>query len=181
MQADVVKLPLRRKVYINYLRTIFECGEGPVCISRNHDIGKLVTSLRCYSDTPVHPEWASDYELLDVILPQSDYSKKNRHFVYWTREFTEMINDTIEVYLNTYFGTFMFMSSQLGIQQKDALAGFQAGLNADDDDQLFDRFKKRHYRFRLSVHEFLDSSLRLAGLRIPKRILKRRSKHRISL
>ena len=180
MQADIVKLPLRRKVYLNYLRTIFDCLDGPVIITKNHDIGRLITSLRCYSDVPVVPEWTSEYELLDVILPQSDYSKKDRHFVYWTREFTEMINDTIEVLLNTYFGTYMFMSSQLGIQQKDALAGFQAGLNADDDDQLFDRYKKRHYRFRLSVHEFLDSSLRLAGVRVPKRVLKRRSKCRLT-
>ncbi|MFH0762257.1 MAG: hypothetical protein V2A67_12210, partial [Bacteroidota bacterium] len=121
-------LPLKKDILVDYLRFVFNDSKtGPITVNRNEDVGKYICSMVRSKQLPVKTICPEGYYSVELILPDSTFSTAKNHFLYFTREDIEMINDHLLADFSIFFRRFMLIGDDIGIQQKDLLEAIIAG------------------------------------------------------
>lgn len=160
----LITLPLRKEVHEDYLRYVFKSRKSvPVQLNRDEDLGRYITSRIRYSDTPVRADIPSGHEPVDLLLPKSTLSTAANRFVFFTAEDVQMINDYISADFSIFFRQFMSSGQHMGIEQKDLIEAFLVGCRIRLDGRKFEMLKKKDYRFRMKIHDFVAESMKAIG------------------
>lgn len=104
-----------------------------------------------------------------IILPDHRTSTDKWKYVYFTRENTDRINDFLLASFNIFFQSYMLAGDQMNIDQKDLLEAFLSGTGIRDVGKKYETFKKKDYRHRKKVHDFLVNALQVIGIHSNKK------------
>jgi len=158
-------LPLKKEILVDYLRFVFNASRtGPVHITRSEDIGKYICSMARSRDLPVKQIIPEEYHQVELILPDGPYSTTKNHFLFFTREDIEMINDHLMADFSIFFRRFMLIGDDIGIQQKDLLEAIIAGCRIRINEQKFEMLKKKDYRYRTKIYNYVVQSIKLVNI-----------------
>lgn len=165
-----VKLSVRNRDMRCYLHYLFSCNESIIKVSRNHDIGLLLTSLVCYQNNQDTRE-GEDIVVLD--LPSSCSTRSATYkYCYYSREAEAKINDILRVYFNMDLHSHFLQGTSMSLSKRIVVESFiiSRGLVDVSDDTL----GKRYYRYQSDqinkkVRRYLDKCY-LVEMRIKNNI-----------
>lgn len=146
-----VKLHLKNKVNEDYLRWVFNSRKGHIPIRSKQDIGKFIISKVCTSTTP---QISHGENHITILLPLNHF-KESKTFLYFDDFATEQINKAINFYFNSDFRQFCLSGAEKGIQKHIIITAFIRLHNLTNTKDLYERLKKKDYRRRKMVDEFL--------------------------
>jgi len=112
-----------------------------------------------------------------IILPETRTGTENWKYVHFTREDMDRINDYLQATFNIFFQSYMMAGDQMKIDQKDLLEAFLTGTGISDVGKKFETFKKKDYRHRKRVHEFMVVALQRIGIQPAKIYINENSHH----
>ncbi len=181
-------LPVRKQNMIPFIYTLFDSEFGnPLKLSRNHFLGRFITSLRTYSDFPVKQQIPKDWIPVVVEFPNSTYSTADRRFIYFNMECVEIINDAIQATFDLHFYLYFFNSASLAklaeeispdaeLTKSDVVESFIVGYNLVDFGSPYDQIKKRDYRTQMKIFEAQKAALLKKAYRYLRKILENQHK-----
>lgn len=158
MEERKVVLQLKKPHYEKYLMYLFDQSTGTIRINRSNEAGKYLSSRVRYSDLPVQrPEGIT----IDLLMPSSELDGSKSHFLYYSPEDTQRINDFLSSSSALDFSMMVHVgTNELNIDRKTVISIF-SGIMFDDD--KYEMLKKKEYRKRLKTKDFLVKSIKTLG------------------
>lgn len=155
-----VALEIRKALYRDYLNYLFSRDqEGRYIVTRGNDFGKLLCSRVQYSQLPVKKGQPGEKTIV-LLLPSSrPLANARNHYLFYTKEDQEKIQDLLEVVFNIDFDRFYLQGCKMQMMQKDIIQSFivtRKLVNLIGDNETL---KKRQYRDELVTLKNLTSSL----------------------
>lgn len=154
-----VVLDIRKNLYRDYLNYLFlQDANGQYHVTRNNDFGKLLCARVQYSELPVRKVVGDKTVMLQLPKSRPLANAKN-HFLFYSKEDQEKINDELEVMFNIDFDRFYLQGLKLQMMQKDIIQSFiltRKLINLIGDNETL---KKRQYRDELDNLKNLTNSL----------------------
>jgi hypothetical protein len=163
--ADSVKIQFRNELIADFFAGTFGSShKSTVKISRSNDIGKFVYSLVKYSDFPLPPfsKSAEHYIVIDAILPDNVFNTADSHYIYFTKEDQQRINDYVTAYFNQEIRAYLIMGQELKLLQKDIIEIFMANYHLDP--VKHSGLIKKDYRWRMKVKEKISQIAKAYGM-----------------
>jgi len=162
--AETIKLIIRKEEHEDYLRFVFGSQKkGPILIDRNKDIGKYISSRVRYADNPQTLRSVKGEFLVDLILPERGLRTAASHFVHFSLEDIDKINDYLTAEFNQFFRGYMLAGEEMNIEYKDLIESFMMGIGIRNPGTKFDTLKKKDYRHRDKIHKIVVESLQRIG------------------
>ena len=162
--AETIKLTVRKEEHEDYLRFVFGSPRrGPITIDRSKDIGKYISSRVRYADTPQSLKGGKEEFILELILPERGLRTAASHYVHFTQEDVDKINDYLTAEFNQFFRAYMLAGEEINIEYKDLIEAFMLGIGIRNPGTKFDTLKKKDYRHRDKIHKIVLESLQRIG------------------
>jgi len=168
-EMRIVKLPIFNPIHRNFLYGLFRQElETPIVLDRNQDLGAYISSWIRYADTPkIH-----DNEMcVDVVAPIRISRSADKHFLNFSKEDVQKINDHIKSVYEFDRDRFIYSGSKQDYQQKDVIEAYIISrklipfFNGD-----IETIKKREYREEINLLKKMANNMRLQAYRKAKRI-----------
>jgi hypothetical protein len=145
-----VSLSIKKPIYLDYLKGIFEKKNGYYQLSRDHDLGKLIISLIQYKKHPT--KHLLDHTTIVFILPEGrSLANATKHYLYISKESEAKVNEALDAIFNIDFDRFCIQGRKMQMMQKDIIQAFilkrKICTLIGDNETL----KKREYRDQLSL------------------------------
>lgn len=156
-------LPVKKQEHVAFLYDMFETPPGqPLKISRTTFVGRFITALRKYSDTPVKANIPEGWQSVVIEFPLTPNSTCNERFNYFSIEYAEQINDFIQASFDLFFHVYFFdltgmpkigsdESSEETLSKMHLVDSFIAGLNLVNIGSATETIKKREYRREMEL------------------------------
>lgn len=162
--AETIKLAIRKEEHEDYLRFIFGAPrKGAIPIDRIRDVGKYICSRVRYSDKPLPPKLLKGDILVDLILPERGLRTATTHYLHFTQEDVDKINDFITAEFNQFFRAYMLAGMEIKLEYKDLIDAFMTGIGIRNPGTKFDTLKKKDYRHRDKIHKMMVQNLHNLG------------------
>lgn len=162
--AETIKLIIRKEEHEDYLRFVFGSPKkGPVTIDRCRDVGKYICSRVRYSDKPQSSAVAKGEFPVELILPERGLRTATSHYLYFTQEDIDKINDFLTAEFNQFFRGYMLAGEDMNMDYQDLIEAFMAGIGIRNPGTKFDTLKKKDYRHREKIHKILSENLQRVG------------------
>lgn len=145
-----ISLSIKKAIYRDYLKSIFEMRNGGHLLSRDHDFGKFVISRIRYSRLPV--KQIVDHTTVVFTLPAGrSLANADKHYLYLLKEDEAKINEQLDAIFNIDFDRYCLAGLKMNMMYKDIVQAFI--LNRKIVSLIGDNetLKKREYREQLSL------------------------------
>lgn len=143
-----ISLSIKKPIYRDYLKGIFELKNNLHVLSRDHDFGKVIISRIKYSKTPV--KVVVDHTTVVFDLPAGrSLANAEKYYLYLSKEDEAKINEQLDAIFNIDFDRYCLAGIKLGMMHKDIVQTFIlkrkiVSLIGDNE-----TLKKREYRDQL--------------------------------
>jgi len=163
LKANQAILPIKKQEHVAFLYDMFDTSQGdPIKVSRTTFVGRFITALRKYSDTPVKPNVPDGWHEVIVDFPDTHLSHADERFNFFTLEYAEQINDFIQASFDLFFHVYFFDltgmpkigrddTSNESLTKMHLVESFITGLNLVNIGSATDTIKKREYRKELEI------------------------------
>lgn len=166
--SSEIKLVLKKQEIEDFLRYTFDSKCGPIRINRSTDIGRFIHSMVRKKEFPISPTIYPGETIVRLILPENRTSTDEWKYIHFTREDMDRINDFLLASFNIFFQSYMLLGDGYNIDHKHLLEAFLVGANIRDVGKKFETLKKKDYRKRKRMHDFLLNTLQSIGVQTLK-------------
>ncbi len=153
-----VELSFKEKVLEDYLRWIMKSPKGEINIKTKFALGKFIISQVKPASVPRKSFSYGDVATIRIPLANL---KKEQQFLYFNEFSTEQINKALAFYFDLDFRQFCVSGREKGIKTHIIIKSFMRMHNITNTDDLFERLKKRDYRRRELLDNYLASGVKL--------------------
>jgi len=140
-----ISLSIKKAIYRDYLKGIFELRNGKLVLTRDHDFGRAIISRISYSRKPVDNE--VDHTTVVFSVPASRLmNNASRYYLYLTKDDERKLCEQLELIFKLDMDRYFLEGCKLKMMRKDIVQAFILKRNIvtliGDNETL----KKREYR-----------------------------------
>jgi hypothetical protein len=150
---------IKDPVFEDYLRWLFSSHSGEIIIRTKFDLGNFIVSHVSESQLPKQSFGSPQIQLQ---LPISHFEQKKPRFYFFDEWQTEMINKQISACFDLDYRQFCVSGDEKGIKKHIVIQSFIRVLNIRNSPEIFERLKKRDYRRRKILDQYLTEGIRLS-------------------
>jgi hypothetical protein len=168
-EMRIVKLPIFNPIHRNFLYGQFRQDlESPIVLDRNQDLGSYISSWIRYADTPkIH----DNETCIDVVAPIRVTRSADKHFLNFTKEDVQKINDHIKAIYELDRERFFYSGLKQEYLQKDIIEAYIISRNLTPFfNGDIETIKKREYREEVNLLKKMANKMRMQAYRKSKRI-----------
>lgn len=159
-----VKLYIHEDIHVDYIRWLFSQSRSSrrkpesseIIVTPKYSIGKTIISLVKISPKP-KTSYGSNH--ITIRIPAS-HLKKDCKFLYFDEFSTQQINYAIDSQFDIDFRNFCVTGREKGVKTYMVVQAFMRMYNMRNSPDLFERLKKRDYRRRKILDDFLIQGIK---------------------